>query len=181
MDVGLKLTVTPPPCPVADNAIAELKAPEIAVVMVDLPLPPRVTETDVGAAEIVKSDFTAVTVRETVAICVAVPPFPVIVIVYGPAVAFAATVIVIVDVPAPVMDIGLKLTVTPVGCPVANKVIVELNPPETVVVMVDVPPLPCATETAVGEADSVKSADVEAPVRALASPAPGLPQPVTRS
>ena len=116
MDVGPKLTVTPPACPVADNAIVELKPPTLPVVIVDEPLPPRATVTDVGDAKIVKSDFTAaVTVRETVAICDAVPPAPVIVIGYIPALTFEPTVIVIVDVPAPVMDVGLKLTVTPFG------------------------------------------------------------------
>ncbi len=53
MDVGLKLTVTPPGWPVADKAIAELKPPETEVVIVDVaPLPPRTTVTEAGEAEI---------------------------------------------------------------------------------------------------------------------------------
>jgi hypothetical protein len=32
------------------------------------------------------------------------------------------------------MEAGLKLTVTPVGCPVADKEMAELKPPETFVV-----------------------------------------------
>jgi hypothetical protein len=66
---------------------------------------------------------------------------------------------VIVDVPEPgaAMDAGLKVTVTPVGWPVADKATAELKPPETVVVMVDEPLLPCTTETEVGEAASVKA------------------------
>jgi hypothetical protein len=33
------------------------------------------------------------------------------------------------------MDDGLKLTVTPDGCPVADKAMAELKPPETLVVI----------------------------------------------
>ena len=54
------------------------------------------------------------------------------------------------------MEVGLKLTVTPVGCPLALRPTAELKPPETVVVMVEVPLLPCTTETDVGEAEMVK-------------------------
>jgi hypothetical protein len=64
---------------------------------------------------------------------------------------------VIVELPAPPeIDVGLKLTVTPLGAPEAASEIAELNPPVLVVVIVDVPELPVATLTAVGEADTVK-------------------------
>ena len=80
------------------------------------------------------------------------------------------------------MDEGLKPAVTPEGSPDADRAIAELNPPETVVVMVDLPVLPCATETEVGEVDSVKLGDVDCPKSAFSRPTPlGLPQPVTRS
>lgn len=70
-----------------------------------------------------------------------------------------ATASVRVDVPEPgaAIDVGLKVAVTPVGRPLADSATAELNPPETVVVMVDVPLLPCATDTEVGEAASVKA------------------------
>jgi len=70
-----------------------------------------------------------------------------------------ATVNVAVDVPEPgaAIDVGLKATVTPVGWPLADNAIAELKPPETAVVSVEVPLLPCATETEVGEAASVKA------------------------
>ena len=58
-----------------------------------------------------------------------------------------------VEVPLPGagMDVGAKLAVTPAGCPVADKAIAELNPPETVTVRVDEPLLPCTTDTEPGE------------------------------
>jgi hypothetical protein len=76
-----------------------------------------------------------------------------------PVAAVDATVRVNEDVPEPgaAMDVGLNAAVTPVGKPEADKATAELNPPETVVVMVDLPVLPCATETDVGEAASVKA------------------------
>jgi hypothetical protein len=80
------------------------------------------------------------------------------------------------------MDVGLKLTVTPAGWPVADKAIAELNPSRTVVVIVDVPLLPRITETEVGDAKMLKLADVDTPESALISALPlGLPQPVARS
>jgi len=126
----------------------------------------------------------AVTVRDTVAVCVSPPPVPVTVIVYEPAAAVEATAMVMVEAPGPgaAMDAGLKVTVTPVGWPAADRVTAELKPPETAVVTVDVPLLPCATETEVGEADMVKLAEVDMLARAPIRPVPfGLPQPVTRS
>ena len=94
-----------------------------------------------------------------------------------------ATANVTVEVPAPgaAIDVGLKLTVTPEGWPLAERATAALNPPETAVVMVEVPLLPCTTETAVGAAARVKLGVEPAPVRAASSPALGLPQPVTRS
>ena len=65
-----------------------------------------------------------------------------------------ATAMVMVEVPAPVMEVGLKLTVTPVGAPDEVSAIAELNPPVTAEVMVEVPLLPATTETLLGEADN---------------------------
>ena len=67
------------------------------------------------------------------------------------------TAMVIVELPAaPEIDVGLKLTVTPLGAPEADNEIAALNPPTAVVVIVELPELPVATFTAVGEADTVK-------------------------
>jgi hypothetical protein len=81
-----------------------------------------------------------------------------------------ATVIVIVDVPVPVIEVGLKETVTPVGWPFAVSATAELKPPLVVLVMVEVPVLPSVTETAEGEAERVKpAADVTVRVTLVVS------------
>lgn len=95
-----------------------------------------------------------------------------------------ATARVTVEVPEPgaAIDVGLNVTVTPVGWPVADNAIAESKPPETAVVIVDAPLLPCTTETEAGEAEIVKVGDDVPPARAVIRPEPlGLPQPVARS
>ena len=86
-----------------------------------------------------------------------------------------------VEVPVPVMEVGLKPVVTPVGIPEAERETGELNDPLTVLVMVVVPDAPWATETEAGEAERVKPEVEPEPVSAAIRPALGLPQPVTRS
>ena len=101
-----------------------------------------------------------------------------------PAAVVDATARVTVELPEPgtAIDVGLKVTVTPAGWPVADKAIAASKPPEIAVVIVDVPLLPCTTETEAGEAEMVKLGDVVPPARAVISPEPlGLPQPVARS
>lgn len=99
-----------------------------------------------------------------------------------PAVVVEATVKVRVEVPVPVIDVGLKAAVTPVGNPDADNVTAELKLPVTVLVMVEVPVLPCVTETEVGEAERLKPEVAVVPASAFSRLAPfGLPQPVTRS
>jgi hypothetical protein len=96
-------------------------------------------------------------VRLTVAVCVIPPPLAVTVMGYVPTVVPEPTAMVIVELPAPPeIDVGLKLTVTPLGAPEADSETAELNPPIAVVVIVEVPEWPVATLTAVGEADTVK-------------------------
>jgi hypothetical protein len=160
IDAGLKLPVTSVGMPVADSATGESNPPETARVTTAYPLCPRSREPEVGETEMVKVPVAAaVTVRETVAVCVIPPPVPVMVMVDVPVAAVAATVKVKVDEPEPgvAMDVGLKAAVTPLGRPETDSTIAELNPPETAAVMVEVPVLPCATETDVGEAASVNA------------------------
>ena len=63
---------------------------------------------------------------------------------------------VIVEDPVPVIEVGLKETVTPEGWPEADNVTAELKPPVVVLVMVEVPDAPCATVTELGEAERLK-------------------------
>ena len=110
------------------------------------------------------------------------PEVPVTVMLYVPMTVDEATAIVMVEVPAPVIEVGLKLTVTPVGWPVADKVMAELKPPVTVLLMVEFPELPCATGTEAGEPERLKPELGGGPASALIRPGPfGLPQPVAKS
>ena len=182
IELGLKLTVTRDPCPLADKAMPELKPPEIAVVIVELPEVPRVMLTDVGEALMAKLGFVPVTVSDTVVVATVLPEVPVTVIVYVPTAVDEPTVIVMVELPAPVIELGLKPTVTPDGWPEADKEIAPLKPPVTVLLMVEVPALPCTTVTEVGEAERLKPGDDELPASALSRADPfGLPQPVAKS
>lgn len=86
------------------------------------------------------------------------------------------------DVPAPVIDVGLKETLTPEGSPLAVRAMAELKPPVTVLVMVVDPALPGAIDTEPGEAERLKPGFwVVDPARALTRLAVGLPHPVLRS
>lgn len=106
----------------------------------------------------------------------------VMLIVYVPVGVDVDVATVMVEVPAPVIEVGLNPTVTPVGCPVALKEMAELNPPTTELVMLDVPELPSVTVTEDGEADKLKLGFAELPASAFIKPAPfGLPQPVAKS
>lgn len=179
--IGFTLKVTPV---VLDSVIAELNPPLPLVWMVEVPVAPRAMVSVLGVAPIWKLAFDeAVTVNVIVVVCVTPPPVPVTVIGYVPATAVAATAMVAADVPDPgaAIEVGLKVTVTPVGWPVAERATAESNPPEMVEVMVDEPLAPCATETVLGEAESAKVGDA-APASALIKPLPfGLPHPVARS
>ena len=156
--LGLKLTVVPVGSPDAVRLMALLKPLLTVVVTVELPWPPCATLTEVGEAAMVKSGG-AVTVNVTVAVCWTPPPLPVTVMAYVPTAVLLPTAMVMPELPAPgaAMGLGLKLTVVPVGTPDAVRLRALLKPLLTVVVSVELPELPCATLTAVGEADKVKS------------------------
>jgi len=143
MDVGLKLAVTPVGWPLADKLTAESNPPETVLVIFEVPELPLETLIDVGEAERAKLATTgAVTVRVTVVVCIRLPLVPVMVIGNVPVVAVEDTVKVRTDVPAPVMDVGLKPAVTPDGRVEYVKAIAESKPFTTVLVIVEVPVLP---------------------------------------
>ena len=79
--LGLKLAVTRDGRPLADKVIAELKPPEIVVVIVDVPELPGATLIDEGEALMVKLGLVPVTVNETVVVATVLPEVPVTVIV----------------------------------------------------------------------------------------------------
>jgi len=153
------------------------------VVIVALPDLPGARETLLTDGLMVKLPSTvAVTVRVKVVVCVMLPLMPVTVIVYGPGVTLEPTVKVRVEVPAPVMDVGLKPTVTPDGWPDALRLIAEEKPPAMVLVIVDPPLLPCAAETDVAEREKLGGVPVPPVKSAVIRAAPfGVPQPVARS
>ena len=102
---------------------------------------PRLTLWLDGDALMVKSGVTPVTVRVTVVLCCLPPPLPVTVMGYVPGVVVLPTVIVMAEVPAPGagIEVGLKLIVTPLGAPEADRAMALLKPLTTVVVIVDWP------------------------------------------
>ena len=76
----MKVAVSPEGKPLADSEIALLKPPETAAVIVEFPVPPSATVTDVGFAASEKLGL-LVTVRVTPVVSVNPPPVPVIVMV----------------------------------------------------------------------------------------------------
>ncbi len=152
---GLKLTVTPVGWPLANKVMALSKPLKTAVVIVKVPELPLAMLIDEGAALTVKLGVAAVTVRETVVVSLVLPEVPVTVMLYVPATVDEPTFIVMVEVPAPLIEVGLKLTVTPFGWPDADNLMAESKPPVTVLLMVEFPELPCATETEAGAAPIV--------------------------
>ena len=116
------------------------------------------------------------------AVCEAPPAAPVTTILNEPVFADLLTASVILEVPLPLIDFGLKLTVVPLPCPVAESEMEEMLPDVTVVVMVEEPEEPLETLREVGLAAMVKAeAVVPVTVRAMVavSTVPSAPVPVT--
>ena len=175
------VAVTPLGNPLALSTVAELKPPELVMVIVLVPLLPSVRVTEAGDALRLKfGDDVAFTVSETVVVAVKLPDVPVMVTVSVPVVAvlLAVRVSVLVEV----VGFALKVAVTPLGTPDAARVTLPENAPKSVTVIVLVPPLPpCVIVTLLGDEARLKLA-FEDPASALSRPLPlGLPQPVARS
>lgn len=154
--------VTPLGNPVVVSVVAELKLFWLVMVTVLVPLPPCVTVTDEGDAPMVKLGVAAAfTVRAIVVLCVVDPETPVIVTVAGPVVAEPEAVSVSVEVALPfaggVTGLVEKAAVTPLGNPVALRVVAALKPLRLVIVMVLIPFEPCVIVNELGEAPIVKS------------------------
>ena len=182
MELGLKLTLRAVPSPEADKLIAESKPPEITEVIVEVPELPFATLKEVGLALMVNLGGALVTFRKTVRVSMVLPEVPVTVRAYNPVTVDEATVIVMVEVPAPVIEVGLKPTVTPEGWPVAAKEMPEVKPPVTVLVRMEVADLPCTTESSAGAAERLKPEVDALSASVLIRPDPfGLPQPDAKS
>jgi len=94
-------------------------------------------------------------------------------------VALVVVLMVITEAPAPVIEAGLKEMVSPLPDPEADRLIDELKPPVTVVVMVAVMELPWVTVSVAGEALTEKPGGTAITVRVnvvvLAVPLTGVP------
>lgn len=102
------------------------------------------------------------------------------VIVWVPVEARLFTVTFIVEVPLPVTELGLKLTVTRLGTPEADSETAPLNPFVPVTVIVDEPELPRAMVSDVGDALSENPACVPVTVSVTVVVSSVLPEvPVT--
>jgi len=156
----------------------------MVLVIVEVPLEPTATETEVGEAESVNVPGGA-TIKVILAVCVTPLPDALTVTVYVPGVTVEGTVRVSVESPEPGAGKvrGLKLAVTPVGRLEADNVIAASNPPVRTAATVVIPLAPCCTVRVLGETLRLKFA--LGPVvleRTSSRPGPfGLPQPVTRS
>ena len=98
----------------------------------------------------------------TVVVCVTPSPVAVIVILWFPTKAFLLTLTVMIELPDPgaAMELGLKVTVCRPPSPVADKEIAESKPPDTKVVIVELPEPGLATLIVAGDALRVKPLDV---------------------
>ena len=81
IELGLKLIVTLLPPPEADKLMAELNPPEMALVIVELPVLPGDTLIDAGDALMAKFGFVPGTVNVTVVVATVLPDVPFTVIV----------------------------------------------------------------------------------------------------
>ena len=150
----VEVIVTPVGSPVALSLTAPVKPPVRMIVMVVEPHPPRGTVTFVGFADSEK--LGAFTVSAMLTVRVSPPPVPLTMSVAAPVVAVLEAVRVTTVLFA-VVDVGLKLAVTPAGNPATVKATLLVNPPVRVMVMVSVPLAPRFIARLVGFAESEKS------------------------
>jgi len=138
--LGLNVAVTPVGRPDADRVTLALKPFCGVTVMVLVPLAPWKMLRLLGDAESVKLPL-LLTVRVIVTELVNRPEVPVTVMVAAP----TAAVLLVVNVSVLVLVAlaGLKVAVTPLGKPEADKPTLPVKPFTGLTVIVAVPPLPC--------------------------------------
>ena len=153
---GLIEAVTPLGNPDADKVTLPVKPFEAVIVIVLVPLLPRVIVRLFGEADKVKfAAVEAFTVRLIEVVWVKPLDVPVTVTVAVPVA--AVLLAVSVNTLEEVAGFGLKDAVTPVGKPEAEKVTLPLKPFDGVIVTVLVPLVPCAIVTLLGAAERLKS------------------------
>jgi hypothetical protein len=152
---GLKVAVTPVGCPVAARVTLPVNPPaSVTVMTLVLPASVGVIVKLAGFADSEKLG-PAVTVTETVVVAVELPEVPVTVIVVVPGV---ADPLAISDkVAVVVVEVGVKVAVTPVGKLEAARLTLPVNPFKSVTVIVVFPAAPpVEIDTDVGLAARVK-------------------------
>lgn len=91
--------------------------------------------------------------------------FAVMVMVRVPVVAVLDVLTVMVELPAPLKEVGLKETVSPLPWPEAERLMEPLNPPVMEVMIVAVPEEPRSMVSDAGEAETLKLPVAEVTVR----------------
>jgi len=153
---GLNEAVTPLGNPDAVKVTLAVKPFEAVIVIVLVPLLPRVIVRLFGEADKVKfAAVEAFTVRLIEVVWVKPLDVPVTVTVAVPVA--AVLLAVSVNTLEEVAGFGLKDAVTPVGKPEAEKVTLPLKPFDGVIVTVLVPLVPCVIVTLLGAAERLKS------------------------
>src|SRR5262245_44312348 len=156
-EAGLKLALTPLGNPLALKATAPVKPLVRVTVIVLVPLAPRLTVRLVGEAASERSGVGGwATVRRIVVVRAIVPPVPVTVTVATPNVAALEAAKVSVAL-FPVVEVGLKVAVTPLGNPLAPKATLPVKPPVRGIGIVLAPLAPRLTVRLVGLAANEKS------------------------
>lgn len=156
--VGLvpKVAVTPAGSPDAESVTAPVKPQAGSVtVIVSVALPLWTMLSVVSAGVIVKPLAGTATVSAIVVVAVNVPEMPVMVIV-AVATLQLAGLYASVSTLVPVVELGLKLAVIPVGNPDATSVTAPVNPPISVIVIASVAVLPGTTVKVAIDSFSVK-------------------------
>jgi hypothetical protein len=153
---GLKVAVAPVDRPLTLRLTGLVKPPDGVIVRLYVVEPPCVTVWLDGVELTVK--FGAITISETLLVCVKAPPVPVIVSVEEPPGVLAVVVIVSVD--GPVAGFVLKVPVAPGGRPLTLRSTGPVKPPVGVIVRLYVVEQPCVTIWLDGEKLIVKSGTV---------------------
>jgi len=153
----LKLAVAPLGTPEVENVTGPVKPPMGVIVIVLVPLLPRLMVNAFGLAVKLKS-CAAGTVSIIVVVWLRVPLVPVTVTVVALGGAVPETVNVnTLPVPVPLVGLGVKLALTPEGNVLVLKVICPAKPPVRAIVIVLVPLFPGFTVRLFGLADREKS------------------------